>query len=131
MPFEAVAGHSYQAQVSFAAATAAGARITVYGVTFGTFRALGTGSEANINGEYGLASGRPACFATASGIYREPLSQEGAFIDLLPGNNDLLFDYGETPSVGMELTDSREPLAESLITRSCDVTVSYYPRIIV
>ena len=131
MSFDATAGHLYQCRVAFTAATAAGSRITVFGVTMGTFRSIGTGNEANVNGEYGFASGRPACFATASGIYREPLSQEGAFIDLLPGNNDILFDYGETPVVGMENADSREPLAESLITRSCDVTVSYFPRITV
>lgn len=131
MPFDAIGGHLYQARISYTAPTQTGARITVFGATFGTFRSIGSGTEANVNGDYGFVSGRPASFATASGIYREPLSQEGAFIDLLPGNNDLLFDYGETPPVGMEAVDPREPLAESLITRSCDVTVTYFPRITV
>ncbi len=102
--------------------------IRVQSMSVETIPTVGTGSELNSSGEYGHVRGRPSAYLTASGTHAGPLVQEGAFLDLYPGVNDLFYDWGEAPSAGVEKADPREPLALNTIDRNCTVTVSYYPR---
>lgn len=104
------------------------AEIRVQWMSVEVIPTVGTGNEMNTSGEYGHVRGLPAAYLTASGTHAGALSQEGAFIDLYPGVNDLYYDWGEMPSAGMEQADPRGPLALSTLDRNCTVTVSYYPR---
>jgi hypothetical protein len=125
--FDVVAGKNYQVQVR-SQTGGTGGTIVVHSITTWLRVGLASGQEINVNGDYGFPTGRPASFATASGVFQNMLTQEGSYIDLIPGAQDLLFDWGDNPAVGYDVTDAREPLAESNLARTCDVTVVYYPR---
>lgn len=121
---------SYQGQVHETSANSASNNesITVHSISHYFTRTVTSSNSMLASGEYGLVSGRPVAQVTASSVAVEPLRKQGAWIDLAPGLNLLVFDWGEVPTVGYEQVDSREPLALSTYNRSCTVACDMYPR---
>jgi hypothetical protein len=118
-----------QAQVRFTSPDPINDEIRVHWLQTDFQRVVGNAERLKFDGEYGIISAWPAAYITdSSGVYIEPVEQEGAFIDLYPGDNLLIFDWGELPTENHEDVDERGIIPESTVGRSVTVTVSYYPR---
>lgn len=103
------------------------AEIRVRRLTYDYTQVITNTQELHSDGDYALGA-RPTAYLTSSGVYNSPLSAEGAFLDLDPGTNVLVTDWGDLPAGATEDVDIREPLAKNVIGRDCTVTVTYRPR---
>lgn len=103
------------------------AEIRVRRLTYDYTQTVANTQELHSDGDYALGA-RPTAYLTSSGVYNQPLSAEGAFLDLDPGTNVLVTDWGDLPAGATEDVDIREPLAKNVIDRDCTVTVTYRPR---
>lgn len=120
---------AYQAQVVHTGTVAnANELVTVHSISHSYLRTVTSSSALLCSGEHGLVSGRPLAQITTGGVAVEPLRKQGPWIDLNPGLNLLIFDWGEAPTVGYEQADAREPLALNTYNRACTVALDAYPR---
>lgn len=90
-----------------------------------------------VSGEYNFVSGRPVVQVISSaGLQVDPLRVRGAWIDLTPGLNVLMFDWGDIPYDEWFDADVRGPLPSSGnlsadtsgSMRKATVAVDYYER---
>lgn len=121
---------AYQAQIvnSGVNPTANNEVVRVLSMNHSYLRAITNASALLASGEYGLVSGRPIAQVTTGGVAVEPLRVQGPWLDLNPGLNLLIFDWGDIPGVGYEQADAREPLPLNVYNRACTVALDFFPR---